>query len=389
MISRGSIVKKIVIIVGVILAGAVGYIIYVAVTFSPTPKITNVEFPEKINLNEFVNGTFAFEDSDGDITQLLADELDKPSSDIIDLTAVGITGIMAGNFTYGQEVDNAYVVFQRLTLVDAQGNRSAPYILQYQAGDTADIYERYDAEEANQRPVSQRRKIHFFVLSGTESELEQGASFGSDGDMLGAVSPAVAKLFEYTAVPEINGLWDQCGIEFELGDVKVVRAEKVKLPSGRSLSYLLGNYGGKKAALIRSYAEGIKWMDGALPILGVPKGDLAVFIVGYGIWNLEDNSQKFGFAANNTGDSGDTLILSWRNIHFEDENAGYIVVPRLTLSALAHEIGHDLGLFHPGEDEVIPKNKFSKFNLMDGEKGLRSELIPEQCEIAKANVEGR
>lgn len=375
--------KKILIIMGVLLAGAAGYIIYVTVTSSPIPKITEVEFPEKINLGEMVWGKIGFEDSEGDIVQLIAEELDRSSSDTIDLTELGATGINNGYFPYGQESADAQMMFQRLTLVDAAGNRSAPYIFQYQAGDPTEYYERYDKELTDRRPVSQRHKVYFFVLSGTESELEQGARFGSNDDILGAVSPKIAKLFEYTVVPEINGLWDQCGIEFELGDVKVVRSEKVKLKSGRSLSYLLGDYKGEKAVLVRNYAEGVEWIDGALPILGVPKGDLAAFITGYSIWILEDNEEKAGFAASNS------LILSWRSIHFEDENAGYIIIPRMTLSSLAHEIGHDLGLFHPGEDEVVPKNKFSKFNLMDGEKGLHSELIQEQCEVARANLEGR
>src|SRR3989344_2252873 len=245
--SRGSILKKILIIIGVILAGAAGFIIYVTVTASPIPKITEVEFPEKINLNEEVWGKIGLEDSEGDVVQLIADELDRTSTDILDLTELGATGITEGYLPYGQEVNDAQFMFQRLILVDAQGNRSAPYILQYQAGDPTEYYERYDKELADQRPISQRHKVHFFVLSGTKSELEQGASFNSDDDMLGAVSPRIAKLFEYTAIPEVNGLWDQCGIEFELGDVKVVRAEKVKLKSGRSLSYLFGNYKGERA----------------------------------------------------------------------------------------------------------------------------------------------
>lgn len=380
---RGSILKKILIIIGVIFAGAVGFVVYVAVTASPIPKITEVEFPEKINLGEMVWGKIGFEDSEGDVVQLIAEELDRSSSDIIDLTELGATGIFSGSFGYGQEVDDAQIMFQRLTLVDAEGNRSAPYIFQYQAGDPTEYYERYDKEQADQRPITQHQKVHFFILSDTGSELEQGASFGSTEDMFGAVSPKIAKLFEYTTVPEVNGLWDQCGIEFELGDVKVVRTEKVKLKSGRSLSYLFGNYKGEKVALVRSYAEGIEWIDGALPVLGVPKGDLAVFITGYTIWILEDNNEKAGYAAS------DSLILSWRNVHFEDEDAGYITIPRMTLSSLAHELGHNLQLFHPGEDEVIPKNKFSKFNLMDGEKGLHSKLIPDQCEVAKVNLKSR
>lgn len=383
MIFRGSILKKILIIVGMILVGVVGFVIYVTVTASPIPKITEVEFPEKINLGEEVFGTIGFEDNEGDIVQLITEGLDRSFLDTLDLKELGATGIFSGSFTYSQEVNDAQFAFERLTLVDAEGNRSTPYILQYQVGDPTDHYERYDAEEANQRPVSQRQKIHFFVLSDTKSELEQGASFSSNDDMFGAVSSKISKLFENTVVPEVNGLWDQCGIEFELGDVKVVRAEKVKLKSGRSLSYLFGNYKDEKVALVRSYAEGIEWIDGALPILGVPKGDLAVFITGYTVWVLEDDNEKGGYAAT------DSLILSWRSIHFEDENAGYIVIPRMTLSSLAHEIGHNLQLFHPGEDKVIPKNKFGKFNLMDGEKGLYSELIPEQCEIARANLNRR
>ena len=369
-----------------VLAAAVVYIVYVADSDipSPAPKITEVKFPEKINLSELTWGEVGFEDSEGDVTQLIAEELDRASTLTTDLKELGATGVNSGYVPYGQTVDDAQFMFQRLTLVDAMGNRSAPYIFRYQAGDPTEYYDRYDAEEANRRPISQRHKVHFFVLSGTKSDLEQGASFNSDDDMLGAVSPKIAKLFEYTAVPEVNGLWDQCGIEFELGDVKVVRAEKVKLKSGRFLSHLFGNYKGEKVALVSSSAEKFKWIDDALPVLGVPKGDLAAFITGYTIWILGTDEERHGYAASNS------VILSWRSIHFEDENAGYITLPRLTLSALAHEIGHNLGLYHPGEDEVVPKNKFNKFNLMDGgEEGLHFELIQEQCEVARANLDRR
>ena len=122
--SRGSILKKILIIIGVILAGAAGFIIYVTVTASPIPKITEVEFPEKINLNEEVWGKIGLEDSEGDVVQLIADELDRTSTDILDLTELGATGITEGYLPYGQEVNDAQFMFQRLILVDAQGNRS-------------------------------------------------------------------------------------------------------------------------------------------------------------------------------------------------------------------------------------------------------------------------
>ena len=346
------------------------------------PKITKVNFPEKINFNEKLETIVKFEDSLSGVIKIEIASLIRSSTKLINFTAPNNTLVI----TMSTNLKVPIVDIQRLTLIDSAGNRSAPYIQQYQVADPTEYYERYDKERANQRPISRRLKLHFFVLSGTKSELEQGASFSSDDDALGAVSPAVAKLFEYTAVPEINGLWDQCSIAFELGNAKIVRAEKVKLPSGRFLSELFGDYKGERAALVPHFGGGgIYLIKDALPILGVPRGNLAVFITGYRLWVTDEGKSVAGQSL----PRGDASIASWRHIHFIDENTGSVVNPKTILGSMAHEIGHNFGLYHPGMDKVVSEDKFSNFNLLNIETGLRSELIPEQCEVVNANLDKR
>ncbi|TAK05548.1 hypothetical protein EPO33_00125 [Patescibacteria group bacterium] len=260
------------------------------------------------------------------------------------------------------------------------------FLMQHYAADPTEYYVRYDQEQANHRPVSLHPKLHFFILNGTGSELEQGARFSSDDAALGAVSPAVANMFERVVVPQLNGIWDQCGIAFDVGGINVVRAEKVKFKN-LSLAELFGDHEGTRVVFFRSATEGTPWIDGALPILGVPKGDLAVFITGYRIWNTD----RYQEAAAATGK--DWSILTWPHVYYVNESTGDIVTPKKTLGSLAHEIGHNLGLSHPGEDDAVPENKFSKFNLLTAELkdefGLQSELIPEQCALVKANLRRR
>ncbi|MEK7212492.1 MAG: hypothetical protein AAB686_02355, partial [Patescibacteria group bacterium] len=124
--------KKGLIVVGIILAAAIGYIVYVSVTSppiptSPIPKITNIDFPEKINLNEEVQATVEFEDGDGDVVQLISNELDKATHEIMDLTEAGVAGMYTGSFSLTQQVASPQIVLNRLILVDAKGNRSEPY----------------------------------------------------------------------------------------------------------------------------------------------------------------------------------------------------------------------------------------------------------------------
>ncbi len=344
---------------------------------SSEPVIVSVQFPKRIELDEQYTLTVNFQDREGDVTKLLIQDLDRNSIEELDY----YDGKTSGSLTYFKIVVTvARIGRDRLILVDKAGNQSAPFILTYQAGDIGEYYDRYDAEVLMARPVERRKKIHFFILSNTKNktELAHGSSFASEADSIGAVSPAVVKMFETSVLPQINGIWDQCGVAFDLGMVKAVLPEKVNLPDGGTLGSVFGTYNEEPFFIVNNTdakTDGIKLIRSALPSFGIPIGDIAVFIVGPKLSVINDYENRvYGAALKNLA------VISWRFIHFLNETRGEIIIPKAILDTLAHELGHALGLDHPGEGKAVPENKFSKFNLMQQGK-LRSELIPEQCAI--------
>ncbi len=215
-----------------------------------------------------------------------------------------------------------------------------------------------------------------------KTELGDGSNFASEADSIGTVSPAVAKMFETSVLPQINGLWDQCGAAFDLGMVKAVRPEKVNLPGGGTLASLFGTLleTGEPFIVLGNTdndAKGIRLIKTALPSFSVPTGDMAIFIAGPKFFDVEDEEKHVaGHAIKNL------VLVSWRYVHFQSETRGEITIPKVIMRTLAHEIGHALGLNHPDAEKAISQDKFSEFNLMwQSKRGLWPELIPEQCGV--------
>lgn len=346
---------------------------------SPTPEIVKVGFPEKTPLNEKVKGTLEFRDGDGDLAKLVFETIDGTHTSVADLKSIGDKGMTYGKFTFSQNTPSPRFAIVRLVLVDRAGHRSKPHLLKYQAGDPVASYDNYNNEQAAQRPVSLRKKIHFFILNGTKTDLETDSSFTSDNDATGNVSPAIAKMFEKTVLPQINGIWDQCGIAFDLGMVKVVRAEKIELASGGLWSsQLYETRDGQPMAVVS--AHGTVLEDEALRALGVPKGDSAFFFLGYQLFNLDHNTYPAGASS-----FRHSVIFRWPYIHFLNKDAGEIVLPKRMFAGFAHELGHSLGLLHPDEEVFIPPVS-DEFNLMNKKLSYDVKLMPEQCEVVNIRM---
>ena len=357
---------------------------------SSEPAIVSVEPPKQFTLNQKNNVTVNYKDREGDVAKLVFHDLNSGRASELDFSSRA-AGKYFGTVIFTQTPKEAIFTVKRLILVDAAGNQSAPYIFTYKAGDTS-AYDRFDAEVLMARPVERRKKIHFFILSNSEykTELANGSSFASEEASIGTASPAVVKMFEASVLPQINGLWDQCGVAFDLGMVKVVRPEKVNVPAegttlweDTTLLFLFGTLieTGEPFVITgdTDNERGISLINEVLPAFGIPNGDIAIFIVGPRFLDINDEHGAVGHAIKNL------VLMSWRYVHFQNETRGEIIIPKPIMKILAHEIGHALGLDHPGEGIAVPENKFSEFNLMRQRK-LRSELIPEQCEIVKANL---
>lgn len=345
------------------------------------PVIVSVEFPKPAPLNQKITVTVNFKDREGDVAKLIFHDLNSNTANELDYSSK-VAGKTSGSLVFSRTSAEAIIRIQRLILVDAAGNQSAPYIFIYQAGDTGEYYNRFEAEVLRKRPVERRKKIHFFILNNAEfkTELGNGSSFVSEEASIGTASPVIIKMFEVSVLPQINGLWDQCGVAFDLGMVKTVRPEKVNLPDGGTLASLFGTFlDGSEPFIVKDITdedvEGITLIETALPSFSIPDGDLAIFIAGPRFLDVETGLENVAAHA-----IKNLVLVSWRYVHFLNEARGEIVIPKNIMKILAHEIGHSLGLDHPGKGKAVPEDKFSEFNLMRQRK-LRSELIPEQCGI--------
>ena len=342
------------------------------------PVIDSINFPEKIPLNTEVDGTISFRDREGDIVEVRFEHLTQSLTSIIDNETLQLEGVKQGEASFAQVVeDTPRIIIVRFIFRDAAGHESKPYLLTYKGGDAEPFYEHYAKVIREQQPVSIRKKLHFFILEDTGTELAKGTEFLSESGVSVAASPNITTVLLSQVLPAINGIWDQCGVEFEAGKVEVVHPEKIKVGSTRTLASIFRNKDGKHIVALLAKKEG--WtsdLDASLAQLGVGPSEYAVIIFGNDFWNLDLNKQTESQAIS----PGRTTFLSWRHLQFSEESPKRIILPENIMSTIAHEIGHNLNLLHPKEEKSIPSSQFDQFNLMT-ERGVGSELLPEQCQL--------
>src|SRR3989344_9522302 len=67
---------------------------------SSTPEIVKVDFPEKVSLNERAKGTLEFRDGDGDLANLVLDNIDGTRTSTVTLKSFGDQGLVDGKFNF-------------------------------------------------------------------------------------------------------------------------------------------------------------------------------------------------------------------------------------------------------------------------------------------------
>jgi hypothetical protein len=352
----------------ILVAIVIGLAYYSETLLPSVPEIVSIEFPANIPLNTEVEAKIEFRDKEGDIVELVTKDLNRTETDVLDLRPLGSLGITNGYLPFILTAEDSQEMMEELILVDRAGHESAPYLIRYTAGDPTDLERRYDEEQTEILPVTVTKKLHVFIVASSDTDLED-------------MSPERSKnVLERWVIPEINGLWDQCALAFEVATTTPVRLENLKVKNSRTYSKLFTTKNGEEMILIRSYEEGIAWFDAAADALGVPKGDVAVFIFGYDIWNAKDDDDIDGFAGERS------VIFTWRHLRVVNDETGEILIPKLRMSVLAHELGHVYGLGHQDEEPSIPLSKWKPSNLMQEINILVSELLPEQCRIVRSRL---
>jgi nitrous oxidase accessory protein NosD len=347
------------------------------------PKVAGFSHWKVPMLGSVAQGTLAFKDVDKDVQTAKFDVAEgwfKPF--IVSVPAAGQPEELL-KFTVPCTDFPQRVVF-RVTLQDKAGNRSEPTGFALTCG--APPAGSYDREQASIRPTQTTLTVNFWVVQDGQTTLAEGAQFKSPDAILGELSETTRTALEKQIIPELTGIWDQCGIQFQLGAVKVLKPEKILLRDG-TLERLLFP---KPERTINENEDRQVAADALFETMGLLKSELQkenklisseqlnLFIVG-SIQNAKGFSITIGT---------NIVVVEWQSILAKP--SGGILSPRSLVAVLAHTIGNNLGLRRAGEDGLSDVTEKDGSNLMAGRAvapdPLTTQLAPVQCEIVKRRL---
>lgn len=348
------------------------------------PEIVKVEFPQVIPLAGG-KGRLHFRDPDGDVVLvklLPAESVSGLPSSWFDPKVQGET---EGSFEFkinGWPLPSLGAA--KVFLQDATGAWSQPAFFTFAWGDPSEVRKQYDQEQATVRETRVRVPLNFFIFEDGITELGANGKFKDEQAPLGDPDPLVRQLIEQVIVPDLNGIYDQCGVALELGIVKVLRPDKVRLPSGITLGSLFIETPIGRAMGFPT-DEHRQMVAAAIPILNqllkaegleISKDARNQFVFG---WRYGNSSQGGWAYPNNPFAPGRISAVAWAAYWF-DASAQQFYKPRQVVRLIAHELGHNFGLDH---SEPI----YQGINLMSYASPLVVELTPEQCEIMHKSIE--
>jgi len=360
---------------GLLLSGSIGA---VQGALQSPPEIVKIEFPPVIPLTGG-KGKLHFRDPDGDIVFVKFVPVESVSGEVLWGQDPQVQGQTEGTFEFQifcLPIPSMGAL--KVYLRDATGAWSRPAFFTYLCDSPP--ASNYDHEQATVRETRWRVPLNFFFLTDGATELSENAQFKDEQAPLGEPDPVVRRLIEQVIWPDINGIFDQCALAFELGIVKVLRPAKVRLPSGEALDRLFNDASiGRK---ILDFREAAAKLDQAIPALHrvlqaegleILRDARNLFVVGHeGGPEVRNNS----FVRQRGGGllPGRVAIASWAGFWAEGEQ---FYKPQQTVRLIAHELGHNFGLphFHQG------------VNVMGYLTPAGVELLKEQCEIVQKNIE--
>ncbi len=280
-------------------------------------------------------------------------------------------------------------VILKLQLFDRAGRASSPahfafYCDSPPAGD-------FLQEEAQVRPTRAKIVLNFYFLDDGVSTITRGTHYADPDAVLAPLAPGMIAVLKSQIIPALGGIWDQCSLAFRLGVSQVVRPQKLIIPGqgGRNLAELFfGQYQGVQVIFVNptSGTESLDLLDvlrqaGArfdreLAAQGSSASRaLDVFIIGRKGLLSRSNPLAFGGVAQIRGRVN---VVHWQAVFFKSQQPAQILLPQIVIQAMAHEIGHNLGLFH-----VTPQQ--DSLNLMISQPELPRlfpptvHLLPGQC----------
>jgi hypothetical protein len=366
---------------GLLFSGSIGA---VQGALQSPPEIVKIEFPPVIPLLGSGSVRVHFRDADGDVTLVQVLPVESVNLIISSWFDPQVRGKAEGSFEFKiQCTPFPSMGAAKVYLRDAAGTWSAPAFFSYVCGVPE---HNYDQEVAAVRETHLRVPLNFFFFEDGITELGRNGLFKDEQAPLGEPDPVVRRLIEQVIWPDINGIFDQCALAFELGIVKVLRPDKMRLPSGTTLgSLFIETPIGR--AMIQSNSQVRSMLEQAIPTLHqllkgegleIHKDARNIFIVGL----REGSLYPGGFGSL----PGRIALVTWAAYWF-DQTAGQFYKPRQTVRLIAHEVGHNLGLPHIAQRLNLMVGAAESVAFVDYPAALGVGLTKEQCEVVQKNIE--
>jgi len=362
----------------------------------PTPTVVALELPERIAANRIpISGTVHFRDPDGDLKEARFRVIDG-KFDPFTIRLNEQLGQTEGKFSFSVSCDISQQITLKLVLVDQGGHQSEPKGFSFTCGDPP--LGNYDEEQEVTRPTRYTLAANVFLLDDGATALAEGAQYADGQALVGRPRPEVRKAIESQIIPAVTGIWDQCGVAYELQNVAIVRPDKVQLSAG-NLDQLLFVRERELAEIAIADPNRKRPMDLLTEAMGpitfalqsqgnhVDPRALSVFITGARLVEQPGDQRNFGGL---TTIKGKISLVRWDDLLVSNRETGEIIPPKRPITAIAHEFGHDFGLQHT-DQQGIPEVAQDPLNLMGSNMQQPTavppqptvNLLPVQCALAE------
>lgn len=351
------------------------------------PQILSVRFPPSVAPLSNGQGSVQFKSPTG-VEKIQLDVVDgryyRQIFKVVDGGEQGTLQFALPCTLYAQSVT------LRLTLWDKKGSVSEPQSLTFNCGQPP--HYNFSRVLAESMPIGEWLRLNVVILDDGVTTLTDGA--------IPTLKPAWSKpsarmreILQRDILPALGGIWDQCGLGFELGDVRIAHAEQLDTGGASLAQRLLSSDQAGNTAILHSRAAGMALRNArqaweqelAREGTALSGRDLVVFVTGARILTLSGSQQLDIEGFSESGGYSYTLVR-WGAVY--DQGAS-ILLPRQMVSTLAHELGHLLGLDHPDNDAIMSR-AVNEYNLMKG-SGVtpepRAQLLPDQCNTASNTVQ--
>lgn len=349
-------------------------------------EVVKVSFPKVVGVGNSGSGTLRFENAEGGLENLRFDVVDG-RYERVDIRP--FNRAESGEVRFSLRCsDFSQKLILRVSVEDQAGNTSEPTLLQFTCG-RPELFN-FSDELAHKRPMSDSVRLHFFILADGVTALSENSTRLTT-PLLKQPEALVVQALHEAVIPALNGIWDQCGLAFNSGVVRVLDPHQLRLSGGTLASALFQRSNGNPVVVQGVGSSPLSQAHRQLQLdlkregVSLKDEDLVIFVSGAPILV----PAKHGTLTKVEGTSEASLarfaLVRWGAAYRQGAD---ITLPRQMVTTLAHEVGHLLGLNHPGTDG-LPDTMADPFNLMKG-SGVtpepRAHLLADQCQQAQMGL---